>query len=68
MAACIWAITREGPVARTPVLRRHALPSGRAAAPVWRNPRRRYAVARNPRASLEAGARRMPVRWDPTHG
>jgi hypothetical protein len=41
---------------------------GGGAAPVWCHPRRRDAAARNPRASSEAGTRRTPVRWDPTHG
>jgi len=35
---------------------------------VWCNPRRREAAARNPRAAIEAGTRRTPVRCDPTHG
>jgi hypothetical protein len=41
---------------------------GREAAPGWRHPRHRDAAARNPRASIAAGARRTDVRWDPTHG
>jgi hypothetical protein len=41
---------------------------GRAAAPVWCNPRRREAAERNPRASSAAGTGRRPVRWYPTHG
>jgi transposase len=34
----------------------------------WQDRTRREAAARNPRASSEAGTRRTPVRWDPTHG
>jgi hypothetical protein len=36
-------------------------------APVWCNPRRRDETGRHPRASSEAGTRRMQVRWSPTH-
>ena len=35
---------------------------------MWCHPRRREAAARNSRAESEAGTRRTPVRWDPTHG
>jgi hypothetical protein len=35
---------------------------------VWCNPRRREETGRHPRASREAGTRRMQVRWEPTHG
>jgi len=41
---------------------------GRDAAPVWWNPRRRYDAERYSRPSIEAGTRRMHVRWEPTHG
>jgi hypothetical protein len=41
---------------------------GRAAAPVWCNPRRRSEAATHPRASSAAGTRRTPVRWYPSHG
>jgi hypothetical protein len=47
---------------------RCAMSIGGDAAPVWCHPRRREAAARNPRASSEAGTRRTPVRWYPTHG
>jgi transposase len=76
MAACIWAIarevhmTREAPRPRSEpsCYRRYASTIGREAAAVWRHARRREAAARNPRASIEAGARRTQVRWYPTHG
>ena len=32
------------------------------------HPRRRDETGRPPRASREAGTRRLPVRWEPTHG
>jgi transposase len=51
-----------------PHLRRLAPCIGRGAAPVWCRPRRREAAATHPRASSEAGTRRRPVRWSPTHG
>ena len=41
---------------------------GRGAAPVWCHPRQRYEAARDARPSSEAGTRRMPGRWEPTHG
>jgi transposase len=41
---------------------------GRDAAPEWCNPRPREETGRHPRASSEAGTRRTPVRWSPTHG
>jgi transposase len=41
---------------------------GRDAAPVWCPPRRRDEAARYARPEMEAGTRRMPVRWDPPHG
>ena len=41
---------------------------GRDAAPVWCNPRRRAAAATHPRAETEAGTRRTPGRWYPSHG
>ena len=74
---CIGAIAREVPMTRdnsgssprsAPGASRHPQTIGREAAAVGRQPRRRDAAARNPRASIEAGARRTPVRWDPTHG
>jgi transposase len=75
MAACIGAIARAGHMTREAprprrapsAARRDASTIGRAAASVWRHPRRREAAARHPPASSEAGARRTPVRWDPTH-
>jgi hypothetical protein len=42
--------------------------SGRDAAPVWCNPRRREETYEHPRAESEAGTRRTPVRWYPSHG
>jgi len=51
-----------------PSARRDVSTIGRAAASVWRHPRRREAAASNPPAASEAGARRTPVRWEPTHG
>jgi hypothetical protein len=41
---------------------------GSDAAPVWWNPRRREEAARSSRPSREAGPRRRPGRWEPTHG
>jgi transposase len=42
--------------------------SGRRAAPVWCPPRRRGETGRPTRTEMEAGTRRTPVRWSPTHG
>ena len=41
---------------------------GRGAAPVWCPPRPREEAVRTPRPEREAGTRRRPVRWYPTHG
>jgi hypothetical protein len=49
-------------------LSRFATSIGRGAAPVWCHPRRREEAERNPRASSEAGTRRMQVKWSPTYG
>ena len=47
---------------------RFAMALGSDAAPVWGHPRQRAEPGRHPRASSEAGTRRMHVRWSPTHG
>ena len=51
-----------------PQRRRVTTSIGRGAAPVWCHPRRREETSRPTRASSEAGTRRRPVRWEPTHG
>ncbi len=75
LSAGTGRLSRSGPLGDTAVmawihspLRRFATASGRGAAPVWGHPRRREAAARTPRAASEAGPRRRPVRWSPTHG
>jgi hypothetical protein len=51
-----------------PPLRTVATARGRGAAPVGCTPRRRDATKRQPRASREAGPRRLPGRWSPPPG
>jgi len=80
LVACMWAMAKQVPVTSS-IWRLHGpwierpqgfpgkVPKsiGRGAAPVWGHPRRREEV-KNPRASSEAGTRRVHVRWSPTHG